>query len=207
MFSLQNLIAGESEIYGLLEESARQGQASIAALIDLLTARQRSLDSIAAARRNEKCAIQELRRHLVQTFVTPFDREDIELLSRALYRIPKTAEKCAERYLIADHLVREVDFSPKLPLLNRAGELLVQMVSDLHGSLDAARSKAANDELQRIEGEADKLLISSLRDIYQRDADGLRTLAAKDMFELLEKLFDRCRDAGNAVSLVVLKHA
>jgi uncharacterized protein Yka (UPF0111/DUF47 family) len=35
----------------------------------------------------------------------------------------------------------------------------------------------------------------------------LTALALKDLYELLEKVFDRCRDAGNVISHVVLKHS
>jgi hypothetical protein len=43
----------------------------------------------------------------VNTFVTALDREDIEALNSALYKIPKTIEKFAERYeIVADRLDR-----------------------------------------------------------------------------------------------------
>jgi uncharacterized protein Yka (UPF0111/DUF47 family) len=35
----------------------------------------------------------------------------------------------------------------------------------------------------------------------------MRYLILKDLFELLEKAIDRCRDAGNVVHQVVLKNS
>jgi uncharacterized protein Yka (UPF0111/DUF47 family) len=32
-------------------------------------------------------------------------------------------------------------------------------------------------------------------------------MALKDLYELLEKVIDRCRDAGNVVTHIVLKYA
>ena len=35
----------------------------------------------------------------------------------------------------------------------------------------------------------------------------MRYMILKDLFELLEKAIDRCRDAGNVVNQVVLKNS
>ncbi len=59
-----------------------------------------SLAELAVARRNEKRNAEIISEELVKVFITALDREDIEALSRALYRIPKTVEKFGERYAI-----------------------------------------------------------------------------------------------------------
>ena len=45
----------------------------------------------------------------MQTFITALEREDIEALSNALYKIPKTVEKFCERILLAPQFVRVVE--------------------------------------------------------------------------------------------------
>ena len=67
------------------------------------------------------------------------------------------------------------------------------------------RVKQLNDHLQTIEGEADKSVLEMLREIYNTPQDAGRVIFLKDIFELLEKGTDRCRDAGNVVSRIVLK--
>jgi uncharacterized protein Yka (UPF0111/DUF47 family) len=63
-----------------------------------------------------------------------------------------------------------------------------------------------NDQLQKIEGEADKLMIENLRALYNEEASGVRVMVQKDLYEVLEKIFDRSRDVGNLVFHIVLKH-
>ena len=53
--------------------------------------------------------------------------------------------------------------------------------------------------------EADDLIISVLQDLYSGKHEGTTVLALKDLYELLEKVVDRCRDAGNVVTQIVLK--
>jgi uncharacterized protein Yka (UPF0111/DUF47 family) len=194
-------------VFDLLEESAEQGHVSIQCLIQLLKRQQWSPDSFVAARRKDKQVTREIREHLVQTFVTPLDREDIEALCNALYKIPKTAEKFSERYLIAGALTENTDFSEQLAMLERAGQLVVSLVKGLRGDLELSRAQTEHSELQRIEGDADKLMIRSLRDLYSAPDSSLRAVAMKDLHELLERIFDRCRDAGNVVFMVALKHS
>ena len=50
-------------------------------------------------------------------------------------------------------------------------------------------------------------MISLLCELFQGQADAKDALFLKDMYELLEKAIDRCRDAGNVVFQVVLKYS
>jgi uncharacterized protein Yka (UPF0111/DUF47 family) len=67
--------------------------------------------------------------------------------------------------------------------------------------------KELNDRLQYIEGEADKLMLVLLRDLYSGRHEPLKVIILKDLYELMEKVIDRCRDAGNVVVQVVLKNS
>ena len=58
------------------------------------------------------------------------------------------------------------------------------------------------------EGDADKLLLQSLRDLYSRPGqDSVTIIVLKDLYDLIEKVVDRCRDAGNVVSHIVFKNS
>ena len=37
--------------------------------------------------------------------------------------------------------------------------------------------------------------------------DAMKAMLAKDLFELIEKAIDKCRDVGNIVYSIVLKHS
>ncbi len=59
-----------------------------------------SLEEFVRSRRKDKEITQELTEQLCKTFITPLERKDIQALSAALYKIPKTVEKIGERVLI-----------------------------------------------------------------------------------------------------------
>ncbi len=209
MFSLQTIFGKGDKFYGLLEASAGAARESTRALVELLeTPRaQRSMEKFKLARQREKDIAAQISQELVNTFVTALEREDIEALNSALYKIPKIVEKFAERYTIASDRMAEVDFASRAVMLEKACGVLEEMVGLLRKGMNLEQSKLLNDKLQAIESEADRLILDMYRESYTRETDPMRYLILKDLFEILEKAIDRCRDAGNVIYQVVLKNS
>jgi uncharacterized protein Yka (UPF0111/DUF47 family) len=209
MFSLQTIFGKGDKFYGLLEASAAAARESTRALVELLATppAQRSLEKFKLARQREKNLAAQISQELVNTFVTALEREDIDALSMVLYKIPKIVEKFAERYVLAAERLGEVDFASRAQMLERACEVIEEMVGLLRKGMNIDTSKALNDKMQAIEAEADRLILELYRDTYARETDPMRYLILKDLFEMLEKAIDRCRDAGNVVHQIVLKNS
>ncbi len=65
-----------------------------------------------------------------------------------------------------------------------------------------------NGKLQQIEAEADNVILETFaKDLYSGKHDATKVMAMKDLYELLEKVIDRCRDAGIVVTHIVLKNS
>jgi len=209
MFSLQTMFGKGDRFYTLLESSAGAAREGAQALQALLEAHGEPmlLDSFRAARRREKDLAAQISEALVNTFVTALDREDIEAMSSALYRIPKTIEKFAERYVIVAKRVEGIDFASRGSLLMSATGAVVEMVAELRNGMNISRMRKLQDRLQATESEADRLLLEPYRELYLGSDDPIRMMLVKDLFELLEKAIDRCRDVGNVIYSIVLKNS
>ena len=209
MFSLQTIFGKGDRIYGLLEASADAARQSTRALIAMLNQKSSSpsLEDFRLARRREKEIMAQISQTLVNTFVTALDREDIEALSAALYKIPKTVEKFAERYALFAEQLMDVDYAARAALLEKAAGVIVEMVAQLRRGMKLEEMKALNERMQAIESEADRLILDLYKDVFANSGDALRVILRKDLFELLEKAIDRCRDAGNVIYAIVLKHS
>jgi uncharacterized protein Yka (UPF0111/DUF47 family) len=212
MFSISTILGKDQKFYDLLEASAEQALTSAKLLTNYLQrmeAYQASadLEDFVQNRRRDKKITSRLTEELCRTFVTPLEREDIEALSLALYRIPKVIEKFVERLSIyrgrvpREGLVRQAQF------LHKAAEAVVFMVGQLRHGVNIEKITEANDRLQFAEGEADKYMLELLKDLYQGPYDAKETVILQDLFEMLEKSIDRCRDAGNVIFQIVLKYA
>ena len=208
MFSLQKLLGKDDKFFDLLHASAEEGLHSVTALQRILMnpSMTPTLDEFVASRRKDKAITNEISELLVKTFVTALEREDIEALSNVLYKVPKTIEKFAERYILCAPRLRDVKFNTQMEMLENAVKTVVAMLKELKKN-DLNAIARHNTRLQQLEGDADKLMLDELRDLYSGKHDPLTAMALKDLYELLEKVFDRCRDAGNVISHVVLKHS
>src|SRR5213593_5039770 len=133
MFSLQKLLGKDDKFFTLMEGSAEEARASIISLIDMMKSDEdkRTLAGFIESRRKDKRLTQELTEHLCKTFVTPLEREDIEALSNALYKIPKTAEKFGERFLLAPKQVAGWNISKQLGMLQKTADTVVVLVKEL----------------------------------------------------------------------------
>lgn len=209
MFSLQTMFGKGDRFFDLLESSAQEARASVQALVKILQHPEEnaSLNDFALARRKDKRITEEISEMLCKTFATGMEREDIETLSHVLYKIPKTVEKFAERFIIARHHLKGMDFSQHIPLLDEATTTVETMVKDLRRKINLEQMATHNARLQHLEGKADELILKLLEDLYSGRHDPIRALVLKDLYELLEKVIDRCRDAGNVATHIVLKNS
>jgi hypothetical protein len=212
MFSITKLFGHDEKFFDLLEASAQQADQSVHHLVALLGRLERhdspqSLDEFVHSRRKDKQITQELTEQLCKTFITPLEREDIQALAASLYKIPKTVEKIGERILICPDDLQGRNFQKHLGLLDQAAEAVLAMVKALRKGTDAATAREMNSRLQSIEGEADKLELDLLRELYEGDYGPKQIIFLRDLYELLEKVIDRCRDAGNIILQVVLKYS
>jgi len=209
MFSLQKLFSRDDQFFELLEASAEECRASVQALKRAIGSKSHAptLDEFIGPRRKEKQISAELTELLARVSVTALEREDIEALSNAFYKIPKTLEKFAQRYILGVDEVRDIDFSRHVNLLEQATDITLEMLKELRHGFDMQKTSEQNANLQRIEGEADELILELLKtEIYSRKHDILKVVILKDLYELLEKVVDRCRDAGNIITQIVLKN-
>jgi hypothetical protein len=209
VISLAKFFGKSDRFFELLSASAKSAHQSIEALSHLLRESNGnvSLAELAVARRNEKRNAETISEELVKVFITALEREDIEALSKALYRIPKTVEKFGERYEIMHHLVKSSDFAPQMAIAKEAASVVVRMVDMLPNSPKLENIKAENDKMQELEGRADQLVLGYLKDIYSGSVDPIKAMAKRDLYDLMEKVIDRCRDACNVVTQIVLKNS
>jgi len=130
MFSLQTIFGQGKQFYALLDEAADAAHASTRALHEMLRdpGREPSLDAFKLARQREREASNKISQALVDTFITPIEREDIEALGSALYKIPKQVERFADRYALARHRLDGIDFAPRAAMLEKAAAVVVEMV-------------------------------------------------------------------------------
>ncbi|MEO6993730.1 MAG: DUF47 family protein [Lacunisphaera sp.] len=211
MISFKKLLGKDEKFYDLLEASAEETRISTDLLVKILrdesAAQASSIHEIIQTRRKDKRITQQITEELCKTFVTPFEREDIEALSLALYRIPKTVEKIVERLTICPARVPRESMQRQVALLAEAVDQVVFMVKELRKGIQVDRIQDANSRLQFAEGEADKVMLAMIKELYNGPHDAKEVFILRELYDLVETAVDRARDAGQVVFQIMLKYS
>ena len=202
----------DTQFFDLLEQGAAQTRDGAANLVRLLAAlgneaTETILGDLAQSRRKHKRIANETTEAITRVFVTPIEREDIEHLSGILYRISKTVEKVGERLTICPPGANLETVKGEIANIEQACSIVVELVGRLRKGASLANIRDAYERLQSVEGDADKDLLEHLRELYHSVQDARLLIYWKDLYDLLEKATDRCRDVGNAIFHIVLKNS
>lgn len=209
MVQLEKLLGKEDRFFELFETSAEQACQSVRALREFLKSADPSapLQDLIVARRKDKAVMVQINELLCTGFVSAMEVEDIDALANSLYKIPKACEKIAERIQLARQHLAGVDLSAQVVMMDKATAILASMIRLLRAGPARERVAGLNEQLQAVEGDADRTINELLRGLYNATEQPGRVLFLKDLYELMEKVTDRCRDAGNVIVRIVLKGA
>jgi len=210
--SLAQLFGRDVRFFELLCFSAAEAKAAAHSLVRLLPRIghdniESILGDIAQHRRKHKALVEEMTTRITQVFNTPFDREDLQEMNSAIYKITKNVEKIAERLTIAPQGADLTRIKRQLEMIEYAASVVETLVQEVCHAKQGASVKDTHDRIQAIEGDGDKLMTECLRELYQGTDDARLVVFWKDMFELVEKAIDRCRDAGTAAFITMLKNS
>ena len=189
MFSLQTIFGSGKQFFNLLDDAAEAAHDSAKALYQMMKASDRlpALDAFKLARLRERETSDKISQALVDSFITPIEREDIEALGSALYKIPKQIEKFADRYSLATEHLAHIDFAPRAAMLEQAAQVVVDMVHELR-TMNLDRMTALNEKLRAIENEADRLMLEQAAGVVVEMVHELERLNIDSMTALNDKL-------------------
>lgn len=141
---------------------------------------------------------------LNQSFITPFDREDIYMMSKALDDVVDLIDGAARSILMYD--IREVTE----PARQLAG-VIQRMALQLHEVVSILQKpKGVTErliEIHRLENEGDDIYQRAVGGLFHENRDPLEVIKWKDVYEKLEAAIDRCENVANIIEGVIIKHS
>ena len=168
------------------------------------TARKRAGESINEARLASKDMASRITEELCRSYVTPFDRDDIQNFTNALYRIPKIMEKVKERMDL--HGLEGADFGGQIDVIMQEALAMEDLVRDLVRKPDSRRIQDKIKILYDLENRGDAILGELLAQLFQKHTEARDLILRKDIYDMLEKVIDGYRDAAGVALQIVLKH-
>lgn len=209
---LSNLLPREDKFYVLMRGMSAEAQKSAQLLkqfTDAPVGAQRDVlgRNIASSKAESKRLIERITREVSLSFITPFDREDIQEFVNHLYKIPKTIDKIRERMELHDIASNRGDFARQVDLIVLEAQAMEEVVAALTRKGAEKEIVAKVDDLHRLESEGDEVLGELLKNLFKDTGDVRDLILRKDIYDMLEKVLDRYRDAAAVALQIVLKHS
>jgi predicted phosphate transport protein (TIGR00153 family) len=139
---------------------------------------------------------------LNQTFITPFDREDIHRLTSSLDDVLDFVNAAGVRLRLYKIKTPPSIAAELAAMIVEQSEELAQGVSLLE------KNKLVLEhcvEVHRLENEADRLSRKAIADLFDNEKDPIQLIKIKELYEVLETATDKAEDAANVLEAVALK--
>jgi uncharacterized protein len=139
---------------------------------------------------------------LNQSFITPFDREDIHRLASSLDDVLDYVDAAGERLVVYKISAPPSAASELAGIIVRQCEVLEKAVGLLEknsGMLDYLV------EVNRLENQADEIARRAIGKLFEKEKDPISLIKLKELYEVLEMATDKAEEAANVLETVVLK--
>jgi predicted phosphate transport protein (TIGR00153 family) len=146
---------------------------------------------------------------LNRTFLTPFDREDIDAIARNLDEVMDYLEEAGQRIGMYNIQTSREDASRMSAIPVKAAEELQKVFRVLHRH---KKSKVAIREhlieINRIENESDAMFRVALSRLFEDpELSPIDVMKWKDVYEMIETAVDMCEKVSHVVDGILVKHA
>jgi len=199
----------EDSYFDLLAELAQHLVTGANLLAEMLGApdrptRKAVAKRLAAAEHDADDSTHQIMRKLNQTFVTPFDRDDIYALASALDDCMDYMEEVADMVVLYRVDVLPPRVADQVQVLQRAAELTADAMPRLR-SMDSLSEYWV--EVNRLENQADKAHRKLLAQLFDDVVDPVELMKLKEIVETLELAADAFEQVANIVETIALKES
>jgi predicted phosphate transport protein (TIGR00153 family) len=143
------------------------------------------------------------------TFITPFDRDDIQRLITSMDDSVDQCKRTAKAIVLFEVMTFEPEMRKMADAIVQCAELIrraVSMLSDV--ASNAAELNEIGLQITRIEGSADDIYDRGLELLYQKVKGGnaIEFIRGSEIYKHLEDTVDSLDDVGDEIEGIVIEH-
>lgn len=204
-----NLLPKDTVFYDLFENLAKH---AITAAEHLRTLAKQfpNLENELQRIRHEEHEADELTHRalerLDQTFITPFDREDIHELVLGIDDIIDDIDALAKRFPLYHVKAMPAPFLQQAELLVKATTAMSDAVHRLRRTRKLSELKPLLIEIHHLESQGDDVNHAAVSDLFDGKHEALEVIKWKELYDYIEDAIDGCEDVSNTIERIVLKN-
>jgi predicted phosphate transport protein (TIGR00153 family) len=197
----------EDSFYDLFTDSANNLVTGARLLVELIadgTDREAAAEKLRACEHAGDEVTHSIMRRLNESFITPFDRQDIYQLASLLDDVMDYMEEAADLVVLykIDELPKEI--VSQVEVLERAAELTAEAMPRLR------TMKELNEywiEINRLENQGDQVYRRLLAKLFSGDYDTLTVMKLKQVIDCLEEAADAFEHVANTIETIAVKES
>ena len=201
------LIPKDVSFFAMFSEMSSNLIAGAQVLVDLF-ADYRDVETKAADIKRIERKADELTHSILtklnQTFITPFDREDLHRLASSLDDVLDLIHAAGDRIVL-------YKITQPPPSAAELARLILLQTNELHLAVNHLQKNGDVlthcVEINRLENEADQIARETIASLFDKEKDPINLIKSKELIEVLETATDKAEDAANVLETVVLKNA
>jgi len=204
-----NLLPKDTVFFDLFEGLARHAISSAEHLRQLAKQFPSVENEIQRIRQEEHQAddlTHKALERLDQTFITPFDREDIHELVNGIDNIIDMIDALAKRFPIFHVKTMTPEFRQQTDVLVQATIAMSDAVHRLRKTRKLSELKDTLIEIHRLESVGDDVNHAALSKLFDGETAALEVMKWKELYDYIENAIDGCEDVGNTLERIVLKN-
>ncbi len=151
--------------------------------------------------------LHDMVRTLRATWITPFDRQDIQDLISRLDDVLDLIHATAKRVLLFEFQTTPPEAVAMARFILVASQAMHQAVSLLNDMKRSEEILKLCETLNEIENEGDELYRQVLGRLYRRENDPLEVMKWREVYDHLETALDRCEDVADQIGGLVLEYS
>ncbi len=144
---------------------------------------------------------------LSRNFITPFDREDIHALIKAIDNVADNMHGAASRMRL--YQVEKITKSiRKLTEINlESCQLINEGIKQLKDMSNIKLIKETCKKINKLESKADVVFYKAVADIFENETDAKNIIKYKEVLSALEMASDKCKSVSNVMEQISVKHS
>lgn len=200
----------EGNFFKLFEESAQNAVEVGQKLKELLYTWDNIEDRVAVIADLEHKGdniTHQIATELHRTFITPFDREDITLLSQSLDDVTDFIHSAAD-FMLLYNVEQPTQRAKELAdVIVEITQEMQKAVRQLKKHIDQTQILKHCVEVNRMENVADRIYRAALVELFSDTTDVRLLIKWREIYEHMETVTDRCEDVANVLEGVALKYS
>jgi len=192
------------EMFNRQAENVHNGALALVEMLENFENPEAGADKVESFEHVGDNITHDIMRRLNQTFITPFDREDIHELASRIDDVIDLVDAVAMRLVT----YRICTVRPGvLDMAKTVRDATAQIVAALKVLEKQDHILDHCIEINRLENQGDHQCRELIASLFEQERDPVEVIKWKEIIETLEFATDKCEDVANVIETVTLKNA